>query len=106
MINFANIRFFILCLIGLHGIFSGPLFAGDFPKVLKVYRGSMPKLDGIISPGEYADATCFTGTSSWIRELSPNSDSLDLSIKAWVKHDGANLYFAFDVTDDIIYGID
>jgi SSS family solute:Na+ symporter len=90
----------------LHCLLSKPLQAGDYPKVLKVYRGSTPKLDGIISPGEYSDAIQFSGTFDWIHEFNPNSDSLDLSIKAWVKHDGKNLYFAFDVTDDIIYGID
>ena len=106
MRNSSTIKFLVLCLINLLCLFSHPLLAGDYPKVLKVYRGSTPKLDGIISPGEYTDATSFTGTASWIREFSTNSDTNDLSLKAWVKHDGANLYFAFDVTDDVIYGID
>jgi len=81
-------------------------FAGNNTKVLDVYRGRIPVLDGKISPGEYEDATRFSGMEDWTREFSENSDSLDLSIKAWVKHDGSNLYFAFDVTDDVIYGID
>lgn len=93
-------------MISLHCLISKSLLASDYPKVLKAYRGSTPKLDGIISPKEYADATSFTGTASWIREFSAKSDTLDLSLKAWVKHDGTNLYFAFDVTDDVIYGID
>ena len=28
------------------------------------------------------------------------------SVKGYVKHDGKRLYFAFDVTDDVLYGID
>ena len=80
--------------------------AGNNSKELDVYRGSTPMLDGKISSGEYEDATYFTGTGNWTREFRANSDNHDLSLKAWVKHDGMNLYFAFDVTDDVIYGID
>ena len=85
---------------------SIPLSAGIYPKELRVYRGSTPVLDGKISPGEYDDATQFSGTVDWFREFSANSGPDDLSLKSWVKHDGKNLYFAFDVTDDVIYGID
>jgi len=95
-----------VCLIMFMKMISIPLFAGNYPKELKAYRGIAPVLDGIISPWEYEDATLFTGTRDWFREFSANYDNLDLSVKAWVKHDGKNLYFAFDVTDDVIYGID
>lgn len=106
MKNSFNTIVLIFSMISLNCLIGQPLIAGDYPKELKAYRGSTPQLDGIISPGEYSDATHFTGTFDWTREFSPNDDSLDLSVKAWVKHDGQNLYFAFDVTDDVIYGID
>ena len=37
------------------------LFFGEDPRVLEAWRGATPKLDGVISPGEYADATQFSG---------------------------------------------
>lgn len=83
------------------------LAAGDFPRSLEAYRGRTPKLDGEISKGEYADATVFTGVKgAWISTFSPVTDEADLALKGYVKHDGKRLYFAFDVTDDILYGID
>ena len=39
------------------------------------------------------------------RSSRPTSPQ-DLSLKGYVKHDGKRLYFAFDVTDDVLYGID
>ena len=30
----------------------------------------------------------------------------DLALRGWVKHDGRRLYFAFEITDDVLYGID
>jgi solute:Na+ symporter, SSS family len=93
--------FFLLLLLN-----SWILVAGNYPKELKAYRGATPILDGKISPGEYDDATQFSGTTDWFQEFSANSCPEDLSLKAWVKHDGKNLFFAFDVTDDVIYGID
>ena len=95
-----------LSLFGLLAMINFQVKAGNYPKELKAYKGSTPLLDGKISPGEYSDATQFMGTFDWTREFSPNSNSLDLSVIAWVKHDGHDLYFAFDVTDDVIYGID
>jgi len=40
------------------------------------------------------------------RRSFPRHRPKDLSLKGWVKHDGRRLYFAFDVTDDVLYGID
>lgn len=80
--------------------------AGEFPRTLEAFPGKTPKLDGKLSPGEYADATAFTGVSGWTPQFSPTVDSNDLSLKGWVKHDGKRLYFAFDITDDVLYGID
>lgn len=82
------------------------LAAGEFPRSLDAYRGKAPALDGIISAGEWEDATPFSGVSDWIPQFSPTRDPRDLSLKGWVKHDGRRLYFAFDITDDILYGID
>jgi SSS family solute:Na+ symporter len=81
------------------------LDAGEFPRQLNAWPGKTPKLDGVISPGEYADATAFDNTG-WINTFSPTTDAKDLSLKGYVKHDGRRLFFAFDVTDDLLYGID
>jgi SSS family solute:Na+ symporter len=82
------------------------LAAGEFPRSLDAYRGKAPTLDGIISAGEWADAVAFSGVSGWIPQFSPTRDPNDLSLNGWVKHDGRRLYFAFDVTDNVLYGID
>ncbi|HEU0122544.1 MAG TPA: hypothetical protein VFQ91_18575 [Bryobacteraceae bacterium] len=90
---------FLLC--------SAALLAGDFPRTLEAFRGKTPHLDGELSAGEYADATSFTGVQgTWISTFSPVTDSADLAVTGYVKHDGRRLYFAFDVTDDVLYGID
>jgi hypothetical protein len=81
-------------------------FAGQWPKTLHVYKGQTPKIDGKIDKGEYDDATFFVMDDSWTAQFSPVNDPNDYSIKGWAKHDGENLYFAFDVTDDVLYGID
>jgi SSS family solute:Na+ symporter len=70
------------------------------------WLGQTPKLDGKISPGEWSDATQFQGVRDWVPEFSPVADDKDLSLRGWVKHDEQRLYFAFDITDDVLYGID
>lgn len=82
------------------------LAAGEFPKSLNAFPGSTPKIDGVLSKGEWDDATTFTGVSEWIPQFSPTYDDHDLSLRGWVKHDGKRLYFAFEVRDDVLYGID
>ncbi len=84
---------------------ASALFGGEFPRELNAYPGRTPKLDGVISPGEYDDATKFDN-NGWVNTFSLTTDSKDLSLKGYVKHDGKRLYFAFDVTDDVLYGID
>jgi len=74
--------------------------------VLRAYRGTTPLLDGVISPGEYDDAVEIRGCRDWTHTFSPTTDDRDLSLVGWVKHDGRDLYFAFRVTDDVLYGID
>lgn len=89
------------------GAFAGALLrAGESPETLTAYRGSTPKLDGALSPGEWDDATPFSGVQQWTPQFSPVTSDADLSLRGWVKHDGRRLYFAFDVTDDVLYGID
>jgi len=90
------------CAIGLWP----SLFAGEFPRSLEAHPGTMPSIDGRITPGEWTDATRFTGVSDWIPQFTPTRDPRDLSLTGYVKHDGKRLYFAFDVTDDVLYGID
>ena len=88
-------------------LFAFTAAAGDFPRTLEAFRGKTPKLDGVISKGEYGDATEFTGVKgTWISTFSPVTDDADLALKGYVKHDGRRLYFAFDITDDVLYGID
>jgi solute:Na+ symporter, SSS family len=83
-----------------------PLRSGEFPRALEAFRGKSPVLDGVLSPGEWDDATRFSGVSEWIPQFTPTTDPRDLSLTGYVKHDGRRLYFAFDVTDDVLYGID
>lgn len=82
------------------------LRAGEFPRSLDAFPGKAPKLDGVLSPGEWDDATQFSGVSNWIPQFSPTTDAKDLALRGWVKHDGRRLYFAFEITDDVLYGID
>ncbi len=83
-----------------------PLVAGESAQTLRAWRGSTPKLDGVLSPGEWNDATTFSGVRDWIPQFSPVASDADLALLGWVKHDGRRLYFAFDITDDVLYAID
>jgi SSS family solute:Na+ symporter len=73
---------------------------------MRAWRGTTPTLDGVISPGEWDDATTFRGGRGWVATFTPTTDDADLALRGWVKHDGENLYFAFRVVDDVLYGID
>ena len=68
--------------------------------------GRPPKIDGILSPGEWTDAEEILGVKNWTPEFSPVTSNSDLALRGWVKHDGAWLYFAFEIQDDVLYGID
>jgi SSS family solute:Na+ symporter len=83
-----------------------PALSGEWPRTTEAFRGKTPALDGKLSPGEYDDAVSFSGVSGWTSQFSPTTDPADLSLNGWVKHDGRRLYFAFDVTDDLLYAID
>jgi SSS family solute:Na+ symporter len=89
------------CLLGSEGA-----LAGEWPRELRSYRGATPTVDGVIAPGEWDDATRFTGVKDWTPQFSPTTDDADLSLVGYVKHDSERLYFAFEVTDDVLYGID
>ncbi len=82
------------------------LQAGEFPRSLEAFPGTTPVIDGIIAPGEWDDATRFSGVEGWTPQFSPVKDPRDLALRGWVKHDGRRLYFAFEITDDVLYGID
>lgn len=73
---------------------------------MDAWLGKAPVLDGVIAPGEYEDATPIEGVKGWVAQFSPTLDPKDLSLRGFVKHDGEQLYFAFVVTDDVLYGID
>ncbi len=80
---------------------------GEFPDTLIAYLGTTPTLDGHIDEGEYEDAEEIIGVRGWQSDTPPASENPeDLSVVGWVKHDGNSLFFAFDVTDDILYGFD
>ncbi len=95
-----------LCLCLAAAVLCSPAGAGLWPRTLKAYFGTTPRLDGVISPGEYDDATRFVGVRHWTHTFTPTTDPRDLALVGYVKHDNERLYFAFDVTDDILYGID
>jgi SSS family solute:Na+ symporter len=87
-------------------VFSLTIHAGEFVRNLHAFPGTTPKIDGVLSPGEWGDATQFYGVENWIPQFSPTTDPKDLSLHGFVKHDGIKLYFAFEITDDVLYGID
>jgi len=72
---------------------------------IESWFGTTPTLDGVISPREWADAAEIRGVRDWTPEFSPVTDDADLALKGWVKHDAEWLYFAFEITDDLLYGI-
>lgn len=80
--------------------------AGEWPRELKAYHGATPKIDGVIEPDEWSDAMTFEGVHGWTPQFTPTKEARDLSLKGWVKYDHERLHFAFEVTDDVLYGID
>lgn len=79
---------------------------GEWPSELKAFHGSTPKIDGVIEEAEWKDATRFEGVEGWTPQFTPTTKKDDLSLTGWVKYDDKRLYFAFRVTDDVLYGID
>lgn len=73
---------------------------------LSSWFGHAPTIDGTLAPGEWADATEIRGVRDWIPEFSPVTSDQDLRLRGWVKHDAECLYFAFEIHDNLLYGID
>lgn len=76
-------------------------------KELYAYLGTTPVLDGRIDPKEWADATMERGIANWDPEFEPvhpSTPPVDLDLTLWLKHDRTHLYFAFEITDDVLYG--
>lgn len=96
-------RSFLSFVLGLSSLLC---HAGEWPRELKAFHGSTPKIDGIIDSAEWTDATAIKGVAGWTPQFSPTTSAQDLSLKGWVKYDDQRLYFAFEVTDDVLYGID
>ena len=79
-----------------------------WPSRVEVFQGTRPQVDGVLSPGEYADATRIDAPAmaGWAPQFSPVSDADDLSATVWIKHDGESLFVAIEVFDDTLYGYD
>jgi len=93
--------FSLLFFINMH-----VLDAQTTPRKLEVWKGSTPTIDGVISANEYSDANSFQFDKQWFEEYGTVTNPLEYSLKGWIKHDGTNLFIAFDVTDSIVYGYD
>ncbi|MDE0262381.1 MAG: hypothetical protein OXJ37_08270 [Bryobacterales bacterium] len=71
------------------------------------WKGATPEFDGRIGEREYDDATPFGWDADWVEAMKQDIASRqDLDFNGWVKHDGKHLYLAFNITDDIFYGIE
>jgi SSS family solute:Na+ symporter len=77
----------------------------DRPRQMQAPFGSTPVLDGILSPGEWDDAFSWEGISDFNEQFFPNlpGPPVDHDADIWVKHDDDRLYFAFNITDDVLY---
>ncbi len=80
--------------------------AGIWPREIHCYKGKTPTIDGDIKTEEWKDAVHFDHFETWLARFNPVKSDKDLDLKWWVKHDGENLFFAFDVSDDVLYGIE
>ena len=98
--------FVLLGWLGTALISEPSTLAAESKPSLKSYLGKSPTLDGVIDAGEWNDATVFHGVRDWVPEFAPVTLDADLALKGYVKHDAERLYFAFEVTDDVLYGID
>ena len=87
-------------------LMAGLTVAGEWPRELQVYQGVTPKLDGVLEAGEWDDAVRLEGVKGWTPQFTPTAQAEDLSLVGWVKYDAQRLYFAFQVSDDVLYGID
>src|SRR3990172_1461148 len=65
-------RWFLLLLLGVWGLGAG--WAGEWPRTMRAYHGTTPTLDGVLQPGEWDDATRFTGVQDWTPQFTPTTD--------------------------------
>lgn len=71
------------------------------------WKGDTPDFDGRVDEREYMDASAFQWDRDWTEAMKLEIVSRqDLDFKGWIKHDGRHVYIAFDITDDLFYGID
>ncbi len=76
-------------------------------RMLVGWKGSTPRFDGRLDEGEYQDAAGFRWSDEWVEAMKQEIESPeDLYFEGWVKHDGEHLYLAFDIQDDLFYGIE
>ena len=79
----------------------------DLDRRMVCWKGSTPEFDGRIGESEYTDAVSFQWDADWIEAMKQDITSRqDLDFRGWVKHDGEHVYIAFDITDDVFYGIE
>jgi hypothetical protein len=81
------------------------LSAGEFPRASMRIAAVLRSWTGL----SHEESTPMLPASPEYPAGSPvhsHYRSEDLSVIGYVKHDGKYLYFAFDVTDDVLYGID
>lgn len=83
----------------------GPMFPQP---TMMALHGTTPIIDGIISEGEWMDATSIVSTIPFnTPQFSPVNNASDLRVnQAWVKYDRDGLFFAFDIIDNIAYSKD
>lgn len=97
---------FIAALLGLSGCVHPPTAGQPRRPEIRSWLGTRPAIDGVLSPGEWADATEIRGVRHWIPEFSPVESDRDLSLRGWVKHDAEDLFFAFEIHDNLLYGLE
>jgi hypothetical protein len=82
-----------------------------YQRTLKAYLGTTPSIDGILAPGEWDDGFAITtpfkgGVMAWVNEFKDVTDPADLSLQGWLKHDDHALYLGFNITDNLLHGIE
>eukprot|EP01052_Picozoa_sp_SAG31_P011189 SAG31_NODE_629_length_13436_cov_116.287825_2_plen_344_part_00 len=87
-----------------------------YNRTVRAWRGSTPTIDGMITTEEWSDgfeiSTPFKNSRGgqkqmeWTSYFRPVEDPADLSMHGWVKHDDRALYLGFEVSDNLLHGIE
>ena len=84
-----------------------------YNRTLRAWRGTTPNIDGVLEPGEWTDgfeiSTPFGGSPrvmQWASEFNQVVLEADLSLTGWIKHDDKALYLGFNISDDVLHGIE